>query len=137
MYLMILMKYFLSLILIQLVRFYDVVQDGGPDTDVFNLGSCLCRGPSSNKNLKSTRPYFVDHLMVEFCINGIKTKPKVTKRRDWRQYSGGLLNIKLNQVNWEIDIDDVQEYWNEFESKLIKYDNPFEQVCKSIRMFRY
>ena len=31
----------------------------------------------------------------------------------------GLLNLKLNQVNWEIDIDDEQEFWNEFESKLI------------------
>ena len=26
--------------------------------------------------LRSTRPYFVDHLMVEFCVNGIEIKCK-------------------------------------------------------------
>ena len=57
--------------------------------------------------------------MVEFCINGTKTKPKIIVRRDWRHDSAELLNLKLNQVNWEIDIDDVQGFWNEFESKLI------------------
>ena len=31
-----------------------------------------------------------------------------------------LLNIKLSDEDWVIDIDDVQEYWNVFESKLIK-----------------
>ena len=58
--------------------------------------------------------------MVEFCINGSKNKPESVLRRDWRHYSGEILNIKLNQVNWDLDIDDVQGFWNEFESKVIK-----------------
>ena len=58
--------------------------------------------------------------MVEFCINGSKNKPKSIFRGDWRHYSGGILNLKLSQVNWEVDIDDVQGFWNDFESKVIQ-----------------
>ena len=59
-------------------------------------------------NLTSMRPYFGDHLMVEFQINGPKWDKEVTMRRDWCRYSGGLLIEKLNLVNWEIEFDDVQ-----------------------------
>ena len=40
--------------------------------------------------------------------------------RDWRNYSVNLLNEKLSSVDWNIDIEDVQDFWNVFENKLIK-----------------
>ena len=43
----------------------------------------------------------------------------MNKKRDWRFYSKELLNTKLNAVSWNIKIDRVQEFWNEFENKLI------------------
>ena len=42
------------------------------------------------------------------------------KCRNWRGYSKEILTNKLTSVDWKIEIDDVQQYWNVFESKLIK-----------------
>ena len=39
--------------------------------------------------------------------------------RDWRSYSKDILNAKLSSTEWNIDIDDVQNYWNAFENRLI------------------
>ena len=76
--------------------------------------------PTVITNLRSTRPFFGDHLMVEFCVNGPKTEKKAQMKCDWRNYSGDLLNANLITMDWEILFDDVQAYWNCFESKLIK-----------------
>ena len=65
-------------------------------------------------------------------LRGLRTSPKLKKKCDWRRYSGGLLNTKLNEVDWDIDIDEVQEYWNVFESKLIKIVDaivPLAEFC--------
>ena len=43
----------------------------------------------------------------------------MTKRRDWRAYSKEKLNVKLSLIDWNIGVDDVQEYWNVLENKLI------------------
>ena len=35
-------------------------------------------------------------------------------------YSVGLLNDKLNQINWQTEFDDVQSCWNHLENNLLK-----------------
>ena len=40
--------------------------------------------------------------------------------RDWRKYSSDLLNVKLASVDWDFGIENVQDFWNVFENKLIK-----------------
>ena len=75
--------------------------------------------PTVIRNLRSLSPFFGDHLMVEFCINGPKPNKQVVQRRDWHRYSGGLLNEKLSTIDWDIEFDDVQSQWNYIESKLI------------------
>ena len=75
--------------------------------------------PTVIRNLRSLSPFFGDHLMVEFSINGPKPNKQVVKRRDWRRYSRGLLNEKLSTIDWDIDFGDVQSQWNYIESKLI------------------
>ena len=45
------------------------------------------------------------------------------KRRDWRKYSKESLIVKLNSVDWNIEIDEVQEFWNVVESKLIQIND--------------
>ena len=92
----------------------------GPNLRSSVLDHVYVKDPVTIRNLGFIRPHFGDHLLVEFCVKGSKNKPKVELRRDWRRYSGDLLNTKLNEVDWEIDIDEVQEYWNVFESKLIR-----------------
>ena len=43
----------------------------------------------------------------------------MNKKRDWRFYSKELLNESLKTVDWNINIDTVQGFWNELEYKLI------------------
>ena len=40
--------------------------------------------------------------------------------RDYRYYSSELLNDKVSSVDWNIGVDNVQDFWNVFEYKLIK-----------------
>ena len=42
-----------------------------------------------------------------------------TFRRDWRRYSKSVLLGELALVEWTTDIDNVQNNWDSFESKLI------------------
>ena len=41
-------------------------------------------------------------------------------KRNWKFYTKEKLLAKLSTVNWSINNDDVQSYWNSFESKLIE-----------------
>ena len=40
-------------------------------------------------------------------------------KNDWLEYYQELLNEKLATADWNIDVNDVQEYWNLFENLLI------------------
>ena len=51
-------------------------------------------------------------------LNKISIQP--VKMRDWRRYSKDLLNLELAKIDWNIGVDDVQQYWNIFEDRLIK-----------------
>ncbi len=70
-------------------------------------------------NVGCTRPCFGDHMMVTLETNLVRPSPKESVRRDWRFYSKEILCNKLSEVDWNIDIVGVQEYWNAFENKLI------------------
>ena len=71
-------------------------------------------------NVSYVSPFFGDHVLVEFLVNVKKCKTSHNICRDWRKYSHELLNSKLANVDWDIKIDNVQQYWNVFESLLIK-----------------
>jgi len=70
-------------------------------------------------NINSMKPTFGDHLFVSFDINLTKNPPITSIRRDWRKYSKDNLLLSLSVLDWGIDIDNVQEYWNVFENLLI------------------
>ena len=57
----------------------------------------------------------IDILIYQF---GLDTSVLNTCR-DWRKYSKDVLRAKLSSVNWDIKIDNVQQYWNVFEGLLI------------------
>ena len=59
-------------------------------------------------------------MLVEFNVVYHKTKNETVKRRDWRNYSKEVLNEKLSSMDWNINIDNVQEFWNVFENNLIR-----------------
>ena len=58
--------------------------------------------------------------MVSFTINSELKNSIVAYRRNWQKYSKEALNAKLESQNWQILNDDVQGYWNCFESRLVQ-----------------
>ena len=49
-----------------------------------------------------------------------KKVPEVSLRRDWRKYSKEILLAELSLVDWSSDVNNVQNMWDAFESKLVK-----------------
>ena len=58
-------------------------------------------------------------MLVKFCVDVIKCKNMPIKCRDCHNYTKELLKVKLARVDWNINIDDVQQYWNVFQNVLI------------------
>ena len=106
--------------LIQLVNFETWSRLVGSVRRSSILDHIYVKDPTIVNNLKCTNPYFGDHVLVEFVVNSSKIKNVPIVFRDWCNYSKELLNDKLSSVDWNINIDDVQEFWNRFENMLIK-----------------
>jgi hypothetical protein len=43
----------------------------------------------------------------------------VISKRNWKKYDSKALNEKLSSEDWLFEEDQVQDYWNIFEDKLI------------------
>ena len=65
-------------------------------------------------------PPFGDHQLIIFSIPSKKSPVPKTYRRNWATYSPQNLLLRLQEVDWNIQFDGVQAYWNSFESKLIE-----------------
>ena len=72
------------------------------------------------KNIACVKPIFGDHLCVMVSTAGRDLNTVITQRRDWRKYNKDVLINTLRTVDWTIEDDTVQEYWNTFENKLIQ-----------------
>ena len=66
--------------------------------------------------------------MVSFIIKSVLSPANKIFRRNWKNYSKEALNIKLSETNWQIEHDDVQGYWNCFESKLVNITDELAPV---------
>ena len=44
-------------------------------------------------------------MLVEFCIDSVMIENATIKRRDWREYSKDLLNLKLSSIDWNLNIN--------------------------------
>ena len=78
------------------------------------------KDPTRIKALYPITPSFGDHSLILIeTISKNKIKPTVYKR-NWKNYSPENLNALLRDVDWQIDFDSVQSYWNSFECKLVK-----------------
>ena len=106
--------------LVQVVNFVTWYRLVGVTLRSSTLDDIYIKDPTLLKNVSSLKPLFGDHSMIMFNVSGIKTKPKPIRMRDWRRYSKDLLNLELSKIDWNISVDDVQQFWNIFESKLIK-----------------
>ena len=63
---------------------------------------------------------FGDHILITFEISSkFKRKPEIYKRK-WINYTKDKLCSKIRNVDSNIEFDDVQGYWNCFESKVVE-----------------
>ena len=105
--------------LIQMVDFITWSRVVGIELKESILDHIYTRSPTSISNISSIMPLFGDHRLITFCINEAKPKPFVNFRRDWRKYSKEHLCNELSLIDWNLNIDDVQGFWNALEAKLI------------------
>ena len=75
--------------------------------------------PTCITDIHSITPIFGDHVMICFNLRLDKSVKQSSMKRDWRSYSKTLLCEKLAVMDWTINDDSVQGYWNCFENKLI------------------
>ena len=73
--------------LIQIVNFATWSRMYGQTLKSSTLDHIYVKDPTLVYNLKSLEPLFGDHLLIVFGVDGVKVRPRVSKRRDWRLYS--------------------------------------------------
>ena len=60
-----------------------------------------------------------DHVLVTFKINFKRALENIIWKRDWRNYNKNLLMEKLNNCDFNTNLNCVQETWNRFENVMI------------------
>ena len=70
-------------------------------------------------NITHETPMFGDHQLVMANLCVVRPQPQITVMRDWRYYSKERLCSLLGAVDWTNNATDVQQIWNDFETKLI------------------
>ena len=107
------------------------------------IGGCLkqsildhiyTRNPTLFSNTRSITPTFGDHLLVLIDIVVTPTIERFVWRRDWRFYNVNRLSAMLSRVDWNINVPDVQQFWNLFETKLLSVIDviaPYTKFCNN------
>ena len=91
--------------------------------------------PTKITTLLSITPPFDDHTLILFSIRSTKIPLRDLYKRNWKFYTKEQLIFSLRNVNWEINNDDVQSYWNTFESRLVEIVDalvPIEKLTQNV-----
>ena len=72
------------------------------------------------RKVSSIKPYFGDHLMIIIEYDSAKPNSETNFKRNWKNYSKTNLCHLLSEMDWNLEGDQVQDYWNNFESKLVE-----------------
>ena len=59
-------------------------------------------------------------MLISVTLGLEKEASALTMKRDWRKYSKEALSDELALIDWNTDVNNVQNLWDEFESKLVK-----------------
>jgi exonuclease III len=76
--------------------------------------------PASILKVDGFKPVYGDHTMVNISVELNRPVPATYYRRDWKRYNKVTLCGMLADVDWNIQDDSVQSYWNTFENKLVE-----------------
>ena len=77
------------------------------------------KDPTRIQSLYPITPSFGDHFSVVIELK-IKHEKAAICRHNWKHYTPVKLNALLHDVDWQIEPDVVQAYWNNLESKIIE-----------------
>ena len=75
--------------------------------------------PELFSNITSTLTDVGDHRLISCNIMARKIADRTILKRDWRRYSKDILVNKLQNVNFNLNSNNVQEAWNHFENVII------------------
>ena len=105
--------------LAQLVDFPTWTRTVGGAVRESSIDHIYSTNPAFITSISSFKPCFGDHfaLTLNYCLE--QEPNKQVYRRTWKQYSKESLLSMLSEVDWNIEDDTVQGFWNSFENKLI------------------
>ena len=83
-------------------------------------------------NIHSTTPLMGDHKIITATLGVKKPQPKITERRNWRNYSKTLLIELLAEIKFDLEITTVQELANDIENKITKVVDKMAPLSKFI-----
>ena len=92
------------------------------------------KDPTKLTTLLPIVPPFGDHTLILFSIRSTKIPIKDTYKRYWKSYTKDHLISSLRNVDWIIKHDDVQSYWNTFESRLVEIVDALVPIEKSTQI---
>ena len=75
--------------------------------------------PEALKDITPIDTEIGDHKLIKFNIAGKKENCKTVYKRDWRNYNKQNLVDLLSEIDFNMNLDCVQETWNRFENKFI------------------
>ena len=84
------------------------------------LDHVYVKNPILVGEVHSIKPCFGDHMLISLSVKFEKDAIKHTLRRDWRKYTKEVLLEELAMIEWSTDLRNVQNVWDEFESKVVK-----------------
>ena len=70
--------------------------------------------------VQSIKPCFGGHFLISLTLLLGRKVIDHSIRRDWRKYSQEVLLSELALVDWNSDLKNVQNVWDDFKSKLVK-----------------
>ena len=108
-----------SLNLVQLVNFPTWSRFVRNELRESTLDHVYTNSPTLIIDLHNIVPPFGDHVVLIFGHSCTQNKTVYNYRRNWENYNKDKLCEMLGDINWDIDDDSVQCYWNTFENKLI------------------
>ena len=76
--------------------------------------------PLSTTNIMHSKPTFGDHEIITFNYDCMIPRPEKIIKRNWVNYDKDKLIEGLSKIDWKIQDDSVQGYWNQFENKILE-----------------
>ena len=105
--------------LVQLVDFETWSRCVGLDWRSSILDHIYVKEATLVSEIDQIKPCFGDHVMITTSIKG-STQVQSVWKRDWRFYTKENLCRELKKIDWQLEFDNVQDMWNNFELKVVK-----------------